>query len=60
MGVTLEEGKYYTGQRKYLIQQIIMMGATANRLALGITLDVRKVEDDQIDYSYYLGKDYKA
>ena len=37
-----------------------MMGATANRLALGITLDVRKVEDDQIDYSYYLGKDYKA
>ena len=58
--MTLENGKYYTGLRRYLIQQTIMIGATVNRLALGISLDIRKVEEGQVDYSYYLGKDYKA
>ena len=37
-----------------------MIGATVNRLALGITLSIKKLEDHEIDYSYYLGKNYKA
>ena len=37
-----------------------MIGATVNRLALGITLSIRKLEDHEIDYSYYLGENYKA
>ena len=36
-----------------------MYGASVNRIVLGITLKIRKVEEDEIDYSYYLGKDYK-
>ena len=36
-----------------------MTGATVNRLALGIRLTIRRVGNDEIDYSYYLGKDYK-
>ena len=59
IGVNLKEGEYYTGWRRYLIQQTIMIGATVNRLALGITLSIKKLEDHEIDYSYYLGKNYK-
>ena len=59
-GVTLEEGKYYTGLRRVLIQKSIMIGATVNRMALGIVLDVKKVKEDEIDYSHYLGKNYRT
>lgn len=58
-GVTLKEGEYYSGWRKSLIQYAITIGSTINRLALGITLSIQRVEENEIDYSYYLGKDYK-
>jgi len=37
-----------------------MYGATINRIFLGISLEVRKVTEDEVDYSHYLGKDYKT
>ena len=60
IGVNLKEGEYYSGWRKIWIQKTIMIGATVNRLALNISLSIKKVEEHEVDYSYYLGKDYKA
>ena len=37
-----------------------MIGATINRICLGISLEVRKVNESEIDYSHYLGPDYKS
>ena len=59
-GVKLEEGKYYTGWRRPAIQKFILWGATINRMFLGISLEIKKVSEDEADYSHYLGKDYKT
>ena len=37
-----------------------MIGATVNRLILGMRLDVTEIKEDEIDYSFYLGPDYKG
>ena len=37
-----------------------MIGATVNRLILGMRLDISEIKEDEIDYSFYLGPDYKG
>ena len=56
----LEDGKYYTGWRRKAIQRTVMYGATMNRMILGMSLSISYVKDDDVDYSYYLGPDYKG
>ena len=58
--MVLEEGKFYTGWRREAIQKTVMIGAQVNRLILGMRLKITEIKESEIDYSFYLGPNYKS
>lgn len=60
VGATVTDSKYLSGMQRRVIQAALKWGGYLILLVMGVRVKVRKLRDTDVDYSFYLGPDYRG